>query len=125
MKLFLNVGCEVEKGKDPKLKVLMVNPERLARVSFYDIWRRISSSFGKCEVEEWIAEEIISIAEEAAAKKEKFADFSEVSQSIYFREGKVELTRKQFKNIFCSLPIFRIIKEAEDVIVLEYIPTVK
>ena len=121
---FLNVGCELLIEQEPKYRVLMANPETLSKEK--NLWSRLLCTFGKYEVENWISEELIDISKKAVAEKKSLADFSKISQVevLYEDNGewKTLVSKECFRKRFCLLPFFRVLKEADDVTILEYIP---
>ena len=121
-KYFLCEYWHLEFKDNPSHKVLLVCPEKLENVKADDLWNRMLSTFGKFEIETWLAENICDIAKEAAKNGETFADLSRISQAMIFYDNEVQRTSRDFLKKFCKLPIFMIKKDTEDVTVLEFKP---
>ena len=109
-------------------KVLLRNPEDMKAESAFGIWLRIKSCFGSYEYEKWISEEIISLAMKATARQQIYADLSTISAATLWIDTdgrgfkKVIGGNDYYKKIFFNLPIFKIVSESEEEVILEYVP---
>ena len=108
-------------------KVFLTNPEELYTTNVLEIKMRLTWKFGNNDFSDWVAEEILISAIKAMDEDQVVADLSELC-SVTLLEGyndnelKVFRDNETFRYVFIHLPIFKIISETEDQVVLEYIP---
>lgn len=108
-------------------KVFLTNPEELYTTNVLEIKMRLTGKFGNNDFSDWVAEEILISAIKAMDEDQVVADLSELC-SVTLLEGyndnelKVFRDNETFRYVFIHLPIFKIISETEDQVVLEYIP---
>ena len=122
----------------PSKNLFIINPEELLKNSESSIWERLLSTFGKVEVERFVARQICLISADAVIKqtvqkreenfkscKGYFADVSEMSDITvhYYNKDGTESTLEpeKFVETFINLPIFEKIEERENTIFLKFI----
>ena len=96
-------------------------------MSVNSIWSRLVSQFGKCEFETWVAEELVTIASKANAKKKTYAELKDIANATLYINNKdgsdwdVLMSNARFRKVFYSLPIFKVIKQDKNEVWLRYV----
>lgn len=127
--IWLNFDSKVtfDDVKNPQ-RILIINPESLKSVSAEKIWEKITGNFGKYEFEMWVSEVIVAATMSAAADGSKVADLTFIAGAVLcincdFPEYSWEVLKNNetFMLLFRNLKIFKIVKNTQEELLLEYI----
>lgn len=116
---------EVELSDTCDQKVLLKDPRMLQTTSVSNIFERLINTFGKCEFETWVAEQVLYAALKAMVQGDKFADLTKIAHAnLYmgYKEWILVMPSRSFKERFLTLPIFKVVKREDDEVVLEFVP---
>lgn len=124
-RIYLGRDILVELGKTSQ-RIFIVNPEVLIQKDQYEIWRNLRNTFGKCEVENWVAEELCSSAKFAVEHGLERADISELASATLYNTHRADknwhllMPNDIFKKKITELPFIKK-KEEENDILLEFV----
>ena len=127
VEVWLGLDCKAIINEKKQTRILITNPKDFRGVTASDIWIRLPSTCGKNEFESWISDEITDAVSEALRNRKNYADISKLSgATLYIRDytdsNWIEFkSNEEFKTNLISLPIFEIVKETKEEVLLKYV----